>query len=131
VLVNSSVSASVEFFAFDNFGVPTRVVGFLEIGGELRARFNRVVSGRGIDDELVFRTGTTATPTPTTVVFVGNEMIFGATSDGFTRDMTYAVTGIGTGEQLVVRLEGDIQFANTGSAPPTVGEIVAHVRLRR
>jgi len=131
VLLDSRVSAAVEFFAFDAFGTPTQVVGFLEIGGELRARFNRVVSGRGLDDELVFRTGTGTTPTPTTVFFSGNEMIFGATSDGFAQDMTFGVVGIGTGEQLVVRLEGDIEFGNAGGAPPTVGEIVAHVRLRR
>jgi hypothetical protein len=131
VLMNTSVSGSVEFLAFDQSGEATQVVGFLEIGGELRARFNRVVSGRGIDDDLIFRTGVGTTPTPTTVFFSGNEMIFGATSDGFSQDMTFGVTGIGTGEVLTVRLEGDIEFANAGSRAPDVGEIVAHVRLRR
>lgn len=130
-LLGGSVNASLEFFSFDSFGMPRMAVGFLEIDGELRARFNRVVSGRGIDDELVFRTGTGSTPTPTAVAFAGNEMVFAATSEGLSDRMTFGVTGIGTGEQLTVRLEGDIQFENAGSLAPDVGQIVAHVRLRR
>jgi hypothetical protein len=43
----------------------------------------------------------------------------------------YGVAGVGTGEQLTLQFEGDIEFANPSPQPSTFGHVVVRVRLRR
>lgn len=131
VLLNSSVSASLDFLAFNLAGRPTQVVGYIEIEGELRARINSVVSSRSIGDELILHTGPPGSgPTPTTITFSGNTLTLAETSEGPNEMLDFGVAGIGTGEQITLRLEGELEFTNA-SGPPSYGQIVAHVRLRR
>jgi hypothetical protein len=42
----------------------------------------------------------------------------------------YSVTGVGTGQLLTLRLEGELEFTDD-NGNPEIGIIVAHVRLRR
>jgi hypothetical protein len=42
----------------------------------------------------------------------------------------YSVTGVGTGELLTLRLEGELTFTDE-DGNDEIGVIVAHVRLRR
>ncbi len=130
VLVNSSVNASLDFLSFNQLGLPSQVVGYIEIEGELRARINQVVSSRKLGSELVLFTGGGASPSPTAVTFAGSVLTLAETSEGPNEMLDYGVAGIGTGEQVTLRLEGELEFANS-SGPPSIGRIVAHVRLRR
>lgn len=128
VLANTTVTGSLEFLDFDSSGLPRRLVGSVEIEGELRARINSIVATRRVGDELVIHTGPTGLPpAPTDVTFAGNVMTLAETSEGANETIVYGVTGIGTGEQVTLRLEGEIEFSN----PTEYGQIVAHVRLRR
>jgi hypothetical protein len=45
--------------------------------------------------------------------------------------LEYGVTGVGTGEQLTIQFEGDIEFSNPSPEPSDFGHIVIQVRLRR
>ncbi|HUF76808.1 MAG TPA: hypothetical protein VMM35_11050 [Longimicrobiales bacterium] len=128
VLANTTVTGSLEFLDFDSSGLPTRLLGSVEIEGELRARINSIVATRRVGDELVIHTGTAGLPpAPTAVTFAGNVMTLAETSEGANETIVYGVTGIGTGEQVTLRLEGEIEFSN----PTEYGQIVTHVRLRR
>jgi hypothetical protein len=131
VLLNTEVSGSIEFLDFDLSGRPTRITGYIEIEGELRARLNNVVAGRRVGQDLVIHTGSGTTPSPTDVTFSGNVMTLAETSEGPNESMVYGVTGIGTGEQFTLRMEREIEFRNSGNQPSSYGRIVAHVRLRR
>jgi hypothetical protein len=132
VLVNTTVSASLDFLAFDLSGQPTEVLGFIEIEGELRARINSVVASRSVGDELVIHTGPAGFgPMPTAVTLSGNVATLAESSEGPNEMIVYGVTGIGTGEQITLRLEGELEFTNASPQPPSFGQIVAHVRLRR
>ncbi|MDH3227571.1 MAG: hypothetical protein OEM67_10860 [Thermoleophilia bacterium] len=131
VLLNTTVTASLDFLAFDLFGRPTQVVGYIDIDGDLRARINSVVSSRSLGEALVLHTGAGSSPSPTTVTFNGNVVTLAETSEGPNEMLDFAVTGIGTGEQITLRLEGELEFTNASPQPPSYGQIVAHVRLRR
>ena len=128
VLANTALSGGIAFLDFDNAGLPTRLLGSIEIEGELRARINSVVAGRRIGDELLFHTGPAGfAPAATDVTFAGNLMRLAETSEGPDEEIFYGVTGIGTGEQVTLRLERVIEFSN----PSEEGRVAAHVRLRR
>jgi hypothetical protein len=132
-LLNPSVDANFDFLTFDQFGVPTSVVGSVFIDGELRARLNSAVTSYNIEDGVT--TGPTTAPATTTVQVSGGVMIIGQTTatDGFVEfneEVEFGITGIGTSEMLTVRLEADVEFDNDDGSI-TTGEIIAHIRLRR
>lgn len=129
ILMNTTVTGSVEFFNFVG-NVPTQAIASMEVTGELRTRLNRVVVGRRVTDEVLFFTGAGTSPSPTTVTFASGNMTLAQTSEDSPEVIRYAVTGIGTGEQLTLRLEGELQFTDS-SGNPEIGLIVADVRLRR
>lgn len=130
ILMNTTVSGSIEFFAFVG-NVPTQVIADLEVTGDLRTRLNGVVAGRRMDDEVRLFTGPGATPSATTVTFSGANMILAQTSEpNDPYAIGYGVAGVGTGEQLTLRLQGDLQFTDE-NGNPEIGVIVAYVRLRR
>lgn len=130
ILMNTTVSGSIEFFAFVG-NVPTQAIADLEVTGDLRTRLNGVIAGRHVDDEVRLFTGPGATPSATTVTFSGSNMILAETSEpDDPQVMAYGVTGVGTGEQLTLRLEGDLEFTDE-NGDPEIGVIVAYVRLRR
>jgi len=133
VLMNTTVSGSIEFFAFVG-NLPTQVIAELHVTGELRTRLNRSVVGRRVEDEVHLFTGGGSSPAPTAVTFTGTgssaRMTLAQTSDDSPMVIPYSVTGVGTGELLTLRLEGDLTFTDE-NGNDEIGVIVAHVRLRR
>jgi len=133
VLVNTTVEASLEFFSFTS-AVPDSAVGYLRIDGDLRARINSVIASRKVGDEVAFYTGDGSDPynPDATAVFIsGSSMTFEFTSrDDDPQTVEFDISGVGTSDLLTVQIEGTIDFTNA-SGPPTVGRIVAQVRLRR
>jgi hypothetical protein len=129
ILMNTTVSGSIEFFNFVG-NVPTQVYAYMAVTGDLRTRLNGSVVGRRVDDEVVLFTGPGTSASPTTVTFSGGNMILAQTSEDSPEVIGYGVTGIGTGEQLTLRLEGDLEFTDE-NGDTEIGIIVAHVRLRR
>ena len=132
-LLNTTVSGRIEFYNFVS-NVPTQVEAFLEVQGYLRTRLNSAVVGRRIEDEVTLFTGPGSSMSPTTVTFTApgsnQQMILAQTSEDSPEVIGYSVSGVGTGEQLTLRLQGELSFSNQ-NGPPTIGIIVAHVRLRR
>jgi hypothetical protein len=130
ILYNATVSGEFEFSGFVG-NVPTLAYGEMTLDGELRARLNSVIAGRRAGDEISMHTGAGATPSNTAVTFSGNIMTLAQTSEDSPSLLEYGVTGVGTGEQLTIRFEGDIVFSNPSPQAPDVGHIVVQVRLRR
>ena len=130
VLYDAHLSGEFEFSGFVG-DVPTMAYGDMTLDGELRARLNSVVTGRRAGDEIEMFTGGGASPAATPVSFSGNAMTLAQTSKESPAMLEYGVTGVGTGEQLTIQLEGDIAFSNPSPQPPDYGHIVLHVRLRR
>ncbi len=128
-LLNTTVNGRIEFFGWVN-NLPTQVEAFLEVQGYLRTRLNSAVVGRRVTDEVMLFTGGGTSVSPTTVTFSTGQMTLAQTSEGSPEVVGYSVAGVGTGEQLTLRLRGELEFSNQ-SGPPTIGIIVAHVRLRR
>jgi hypothetical protein len=129
ILLNTVVSGSIEFFDFLG-GVPRQVFGVIEVTGDLRTRLNSSVVGRRVGDEVLLYTGPGTSPSPTGVSFSGGNMTLAFTSQGSPEVIGYSATNIGTGFQITLRLEGDIEFTDE-NGNPEFGTIVAHVRLRR
>jgi len=130
VLYNANVEGEFEFSTFIG-GRPYVAYGYMNLDGELRARLNSVVAGRRAGQEIEMFTGSGSTPSATAVSFSGNVMTLAQTSEDSPATIEYGVTGVGTGEQLTLQFEGDIEFSNPSPAPPDYGHIVVHVRLRR
>ncbi|MGE0160873.1 MAG: hypothetical protein AB7T31_15830 [Gemmatimonadales bacterium] len=130
VLYNANVEG---FFQFSSFvaGRPTVAYGYLTLDGELRARLNSVVAGRRTGQEIEMFTGGGSSPSTTAVTFSGNAMTLAQTSEDSPATIEYSVAGVGTGEQLTLQFEGDIEFSNPSPQPPSLGHIVVQVRLRR
>lgn len=132
VLVNTTVEASLEFFSFTS-SVPDSAVGYLRIDGDLRARINSVIASRNVGDEVALYTGNGSdayNPDATAVSLSGSSMTFEFTSQDDPETVEFDISGVGTSDLLTIQIEGTIEFANA-SGPPTVGDIVAQVRLRR
>ncbi len=130
VLYNANVEGEFEFSGFIG-NVPTLAYGDLSLDGELRARLNSVVAGRRAEEEISMHTGGGASPSATVVTFSGNVMTLAQTSEESPAALEYGVTGVGTGEQLTLQFEGDIEFSNPSPEPPDLGHVVVQVRLRR
>jgi hypothetical protein len=131
VLLNSSVEASIEFFSFNLSSLPDSAFGYLRVDGDLRARINQVVASRDVGDEVSLLTGDANEPPESTAITIsGNRMEFEFTSQGPDEAIPFDISGVGTSDLLTIELEGELEFQNT-SGPPTVGTIIAHVRLRR
>ena len=137
-LLSPRVTNSFTFSAFDQFGLPTQVTGSIELDGALRSRINSAVTNYQLQSGV--NTGTGAAPTVTSVQVVGNVMTVGVTATigetggveetEFDVAVEYSISGIGTTEMLTIELEVDIEFENS-EGPPTVGTVIAHIRLRR
>lgn len=135
-LLDPTVSGSIEFLDYDAEGVPRTVVGTLSMDGDLRARFNSTVSHYDLAEGT--STGPGVDPIPTSLSISSNVMVFGETTStggdviesNFEDEAEFEVTGIGTSEMLVVRVESEIEFENSDGSFET-GLVVAHVRLRR
>lgn len=132
-LLNPNVQANFDFVEFDQNGVPISVVGSVSIDGDLRARLNSTVSSYGIEDGAT--TGQTADPTVTTVQVTGNLLILGETMTSagdiqFNEEVRFGITGIGTSEMLTLEFTADVEFDNDDGSV-TVGQVTAHIRLRR
>jgi hypothetical protein len=133
VLLNTTVEASIEFFAFNLSSLPDSAVGHLRIDGDLRARINQVVASRKIGDEVALYTGNGTDPNnplATAISISGGDMTFQFTSQDDPEVVEFDISGVGTSDLLTIQVEGELSFENA-SGPPTVGNIVAHVRLRR
>jgi hypothetical protein len=129
VLYDADVEGFFQFSAFVA-GRPTLAYGYLNLDGELRARLNSVVAGRRAGEEITMHTGSGSSPSSTAVTFSGNTMTLAQTSEGPT-SVEFGVAGVGTGEQLTLQFEGDVEFSNPSPQPPSLGHIVVQVRLRR
>jgi hypothetical protein len=133
VLVNTTVEASLEFFSFRS-AVPDSAVGYLRIDGDLRARINSVIASRKVGDEVTLYTGNGSdpyNPDPTAISLSGSALTFEFTSRADDpQTVEFDISGVGTSDLLTVQIEGTVDLANA-SGPPTVGKIVAQVRLRR
>lgn len=134
-LLGASVNASLDFVNYDQNGVPLGLVGSITVDGDLRARLNRAVASVDVEDGVTTGPGTTAVPT--TLQIVGNVMFVGQTTNitdatifTINDDVEFGITDIGTTEMLTIRVEVDIDFKNDDGSV-TVGQIVAHIRLRR
>jgi hypothetical protein len=133
VLLNTTVEASIEFFAFNLSSLPDSAVGHLRIDGDLRARINQVVASRKIGDEVALYTGNGTDPNnplATAISISGGDMTVQFTSQDDPEVVEFDISGVGTSDLLTIQVEGELSFENA-SGPPTVGNIVAHVRLRR
>jgi hypothetical protein len=135
VLYNANVDGEFEFSTFIA-GRPYVAYGYMNLDGELRARLNSVIAGRRAGQEIEMFTGSGTTPAATTVSFSGNVMTLAQTSVDSPATIEYEVTGVGTGEQLTLQFEGDIEFSNDNPTtpaiePPEYGHVVVQVRLRR
>jgi len=131
-LVNPAVRVRLDFLTFDQFGLPTEVVGEIAIGGDLRARFNSTVTGYDLEEGVT--TGPGTTPSPTTVNVSGSVMTIGQTTSAsgvveFDDDVAFSIVGIGTTQMMVAELEAEVEFENDDNSV-TYGYITAHVRLR-
>lgn len=130
--LNPTVSASLEFLAFDQFGIPTQVFGSVSVDGNVRAKFNSTVSGYEMEDGA--STGPGSSPQPTGLTITGNVMTMDqtTTSSGsveFNETFAFGITGIGTTEMMTIEVEAEIEFDNEDGTVE-VGIIVAHIRLR-
>jgi hypothetical protein len=136
-LLSPSISASFTFTDYVN-GLPTGIVGDVQLTGDLRSRINSSVSNYDLESGIT--TGPTSAPTVTGLTVSGNLLTldFTATVDdsGEVLEITsdeiveFDIKGIGTTEQLTVEVEADIEFENA-EGPPTKGRVIAHLRLRR
>jgi hypothetical protein len=132
VLVNTTVEASLEFFSFTT-AVPDSAVGYLRIDGDLRARINSVIASRRVGDEVALHTGNgldAYNPDATAISISGSTVSFEFTSQDDPESVEFDVSGVGTSDLLTIQIDGEIEFTNA-SGPPTVGNLVAQVRLRR
>jgi hypothetical protein len=129
ILMNTTVTGSIEFFNFVA-NVPTQAIASMEVTGELRTRLNSVIVGRKVNDEVLLFTGDGLSPAPTVVTFASGNMILAQTSEDDPEIIPYSITGIGTGEQLTIQIQGELQFTDE-DGDPDIGIIVAQVRLRR
>jgi hypothetical protein len=137
-LLSPSISASFTFTDYDLNGLPTGIVGDVQLTGDLRSRINSAVSNYDLQSGIT--TGPTSDPTITGLSVTGNLLTldFTATVDdsGEVLEITsdeivkFDIKGIGTTEQLTVEVEADIEFENA-EGPPTTGRVIAHLRLRR
>jgi len=133
LLLNTTVEASIEFFSFRT-ALPDSAVGYLRIDGDLRARINEVIASRKIGDEVALYTGNGADaydPDATAISISGGELtLFDTSRDDDPQTLGFDISGVGTSDLLTVQISGYIDFENA-SGPPTRGNIVAQVRLRR
>ncbi|MEM7416058.1 MAG: hypothetical protein AAF389_11215 [Gemmatimonadota bacterium] len=130
--LNPTVSASLEFLSFDQFGIPNQVFGSVSVDGNVRAKFNSAVSSYEMEDGA--STGPGANPQPTGLTITGNLMTMDqtTTSSGnveFNETFEFGITGIGTTEMMTIEVEAEIEFDNEDGSVE-IGIIIAHVRLR-
>lgn len=131
-LLNPTVSVSLDFITFDTNGSPIEVVGSVEVGGDLRARFNSSVSSYELEEGVT--TGPTGDPVPTAVQVAGTLMTFGQTTTTagdieLDETVEFGITGIGTTEMMTIEVEAEVDFDNEDGSV-TTGLVTAHVRLR-
>jgi len=133
VLLNTTVEASLDFFDFNpTSSLPESAVGYLRVNGDLRARINQVVASRDVGDEVAFYTGNGSdanNPEATSISISGGQMTFDFTSQDDPEVIQFDISGVGTSDLLTIQVQGELSFENA-SGPPTVGTIVAQVRLR-
>jgi hypothetical protein len=132
-LLDPTVAASLDFISFDAEGVPTELVGIVSVGGDLRARFNSYVTSYVLEESVT--TGPSVSAQPTNLQVSGNLMIVEQTttsggSVAFDEEFEFGITGIGTSEMLVIRVDVELDF-NNADGSVTTGLVIAHVRLRR
>jgi len=134
-LLDASVDVVFEFIDFDPLsGLPTSAAGYVRVDGDLRARFNSLVTGYELTEGK--STGPTGDPVPTGVTISGSIMTLDqtTTADGVTTDfqeeLEFSVDGIGTSEMLTIRVEVDVFFDNDDGTQDQ-GLVTVDVRLRR
>jgi hypothetical protein len=131
-LLDPTVSASLEFVTFDQFGIPTEIIGSVSVGGDLRARFNSSVTSYEMEDGVT--TGPGSNPVPTGLSVSGNIMVIETTTnsggdlDGDV-ELEFGIAGIGTTQMMTIRLEAEVDFDNEDQTTVT-GKVIAYVRLR-
>ena len=47
----------------------------------------------------------------------------------FFEEVEFAIVGVGTTQMMIAELEAEVEFENE-NAPPTIGYVTAHIRLR-
>lgn len=124
VVLNPEATGTLEFTDFVN-GVPTKVVGTLNVQGTLRVQLGQAITSFEVDDVFV-----TSGPDGTSSVTVhGRSLTLHNTSKG-ERTIEFEIRPSGTGEQLIVRGERSLEFGNDDGTK-TTATLFIDLRLRR
>lgn len=130
VLLSPRLEADVSFGEVGPDGFPTEAVGRVSMRGTLRARLGQTVTSYDVDES--FRTGpgaASSAPVITRVRVSGNRMTLERTTDKDDRVMEYGLMPMGTGRQLTLRVEQEVDLENEDGST-TRGTVILHVRLR-
>ena len=130
--LNPTVSASLEFISFDQFGIPAQIAGSVSVEGDVRARFNSAVTSVEMEDGA--STGPGQTIVPTTLTVIGNVMVIGETTSTsgdpeFNETFEFGITGIGTTQMMTIRVEAELEGDNDDGSVE-IGLVIGHLRLR-
>ncbi len=127
VLVGPEVDGALTFGDFRD-GYPTTAVGRFRVRGVLRVRLGGTVSSYEVDRSL--STGPGTTPSVTALAVEGNRLVFRSTSEGTDEVYPYELRRQGTGYELVVRAEQEVERENDDGSG-TRGSVDIHLRVRR
>ena len=126
VLVGPEIVGDLTFSDFVD-GNPTTVNGWIEVSGMMRVKIGQTVASYKIDQSLTTGEGSTASPSSMSVAF--NQLTVAVTSEGSNEVMEYEIGRQGTGQQLIVQVEEDIELENEDGSI-TNGKVIIHLRMR-
>lgn len=130
VILSPRLEADLSFGGVGPDGLPTEAVGRVSIKGTLRAQLGQTVASYEVDES--FRTGPgpgEGAPAVTKVRVSGNRMILERTTDRDDRVVEYGLVRLGTGRQLTLRVEQEVDLENEDGST-TRGTVILFVRLR-
>lgn len=130
VILSPRLEADIAFGAVGPDGLPAEAVGRVSIKGTLRAQLGQAVASYEVDES--FRTGAgpgEGAPAVTKVRISGNRMILERTTDENDRTLEYGLVRLGTGRQLTLRVEQEVDLENEDGST-TRGVVILFVRLR-
>lgn len=130
VILSPRLEAYISFGAVGPDGLPAEAVGRVSIKGTLRAQLGQAVASYEVDES--FRTGSgpgEGAPTVTKVRISGNRMILESTTDKNDRTLEYGLVRLGTGRQLTLRVEQEVDLENEDGTT-TRGVVILFGRLR-
>ena len=130
VILSPRLEADLSFGAVGPDGLPAEAVGRVSIKGTLRAQLGQAVASYEVDES--FRTGpgpSEGAPAVTKVRVSGNRMILERTTDKDDRTLEYGLVRFGTGRQLTLRVEQEVDLENEDGTT-TRGVVILFGRLR-